>query len=289
MSRVGQLLMHNYRSELPIMKHLSSISAVVLVVCSLSARAQQRGVGNTVLLPELQAEYALHGDDYLLLSLQGPTRTGSYNGTQLNQLGLQLAYEKFWSEHWSGGATLRGAAYTGYRGGSDVQRLYVDVTPELFVRHWNQLGKFNFRQRLGVEYTVPADPLIDGRALTRLRFDLDRVFPVGKLALRPRLAYEAFAYLRFQREETEPKERLIDFGALRADVGIQVSPHFDLTPWVGSSTAYRILLEQTDLNGKVVVPGGRYNSLTPVVGLDVRYTIFRGSEVFERRQLPTQH
>ncbi|MCB2376133.1 hypothetical protein LGH70_00955 [Hymenobacter sp. BT635] len=260
-----------------------------LLAVSPAAKAQRRSVNNTLLLPELQVEYALRADDYLLVSLQGPTRVGSYNGTQLNQLGLQVAYEKFWNERWSGGATLRSAAYTTYRGGSDVQRLYVDVTPELYLRHWNTVGQFNFRQRLGVEYTLPADPLMDGRALARLRLDLDRVFEVGKVALRPRLAYEAFAYLRFQREEDAPKERTIDFGTLRADLGIRVSPHFDLTSWVASSTAYRIVLEQTDPSGTVVIPGGNFNSVTPIVGLDVRYTIFRGKSAFERRQLPTQH
>ncbi|TGE19853.1 hypothetical protein [Hymenobacter elongatus] len=271
------------------MNYIASFGAAVLIVLSFSAQAQRNSVNNTLLLPELQAEVALHDDDYLLVSVQGPTRIGGFDGTQLDRLGLQLAYEKFWSERWSGGATLRGAAYGVYRGGSDVQRLYVDGTPELFVRHWNTWGKFNFRQRLGLEYTFLSDPLAEGRAVTRLRLDLDRVFAVGKLALRPRLAYEAFTYLRFQREETEPKERIIDFGALRADLGIRVSPHLDLTPWVASNTAYRFVLEQTDVDGNVVVPGGKFNSITPVVGLDIRFTIFRGPGVFERRQLPTQH
>ncbi|MCB2407128.1 hypothetical protein [Hymenobacter lucidus] len=272
------------------MKHLFPVAALAAFLLSgPAAQAQRRAVNNTLLLPELQAEYALRADDYLLLSLQGPTRTGGFDGTQLNQLGLQVAYERFWSPQWSGGASLRGAAYTVYRNGSDVQRLNVDVTPELFVRHWNTIGQFNFRQRLGVEYTLPADELVDGRALARLRLDVDRLVPVGKLMLRPRLAYEALAYLRFQREETEPKERVLDFGSLRADLGIVVSPHFDLTPWVAASTAYRFVLEQTDIDGNVVVPGGSFNSVTPVVGLDLRYTIFRGKAEFERRQLPTQH
>lgn len=273
------------------MKQLFFVPAALaaLLMTGPAAQAQRRAVNSTLLLPEPQAEYALRGDDYLLLGLQAPTRTGGSDGTELNQLGLRLAYERFWNPGWSGGATLRGDAYTSFQGVSDDKNLFFNITPELFVRHWNTLGKLNFRQRLGVEYTIPTEPLTDGRALVRLRLDVDRLVPLGKLALRPRLAYEAFTYLRFQRKETEPKERVLDFGSLRADLGIVLSPHVDLTPWVATSTAYRFVLEQTDIDGNVVVPGGRFNSVTPVVGLDLRYTIFRDKAVFERRQLPTQH
>ncbi|TGE21962.1 hypothetical protein E5K00_17035 [Hymenobacter aquaticus] len=274
------------------MKNLSFAGVIALAFLALatsSAQAQRRTVGPTLLLPELQAEYALRQDDYLLLSVQGPTRTGSYDGTQLNQLGLRLGYERFWSPQWSGGGALRTDAYTSFQGVSDDKNLFLNITPELYLRHWNTFGAVNFRQRLGVEYTVPGEPLVDGRALARLRLDVDRVMMVGKLALRPRVAYEALAYLRFQREEEQEKERVIDFGSLRADLGIRVSPHVDVTPWVASNASYLFVLEQTDLNGNVTVPGGKANTVVPVVGLDLRYTLFRGGATFERRQLPTQH
>jgi hypothetical protein len=54
-------------------------------------------------------------------------------------------------------------------------------------------------------------------------------------------------------------------------------------------TAYTNVLQQTDASGNVVIPGGRRNFVTPVLGLDLRYTIFQGKQAFERRQLPTQH
>jgi hypothetical protein len=103
------------------------------------------------------------------------------------------------------------------------------------------------------------------------------------------LAYEGFVYLRLQRDENEPKERVIDFSALRAEIGCRVSDHFDFTPWVASQTAYSNVLQQTDASGTVVIRGGRRNFVTPVLGLDLRYTIFQGKQVFERQQLPTQH
>lgn len=254
-----------------------------------AATAQRRSVGSTLLLPEIQAELALKGDDYLLLGVRGPISTGSYKGTTLDQLGLNLGYERFWNEQWSGGATLRTDVYSAYRNGTDVSRLYVNTTPELFVRHWSTIGAFNFRQRLGVEYFVPGGDDAKSRAITRLRFDLDRVFPLGQtLALRPRMSYEAAAYLRLQRDESEEKERVIDFGNMRAELGVRVSPRLDFTPWVASQTTYINALVQRDANGNPT-SGGRTNLLTPVVGLDVRLTLFTGGSVFERRQLPTQH
>lgn len=263
--------------------------AGVLFLSVSAASAQRRFVGSTVLLPEVQAELALKGDDYVLLGLRGPITTGDFDGTNLDQVGLNLGYERFWSTAWSGGATLRADFYEYYRGGSDVQRLQADVTPEVFVRHWNTLGRFNFRQRLGAEYFIAGGESADSRALTRLRLDLDRVFPLGeKVALRPRVAYEAVAYLRLQRDENETKERVLDFGSLRGEVGVRLSPRFDFTPWVAAQTVYLNSLPQYDALGNQT-GGGRTNLVTPAVGLDLRLTLFRGGAPFERRQLPTQH
>jgi hypothetical protein len=164
----------------------------------------------------------------------------------------------------------------------------VDTTPELYVRHWNTLGGFNFRQRLGLEYNIPGGAS-QSRALARLRLDLDRVVPVGRVLLRPRLAYEGLAFLRLQRDQNEPKERVIDFTALRAEAGVRLSDHFDFTPWFAHQSAYAFVLPQTDAKGTLTIPGGRRNFITPAIGVDVRYTLFKGKQVFERRQLPTQH
>jgi hypothetical protein len=262
---------------------------LIEILAGPTAHSQSRRVVNGLnLAPVLQVEYALPDDDYLFLGTNTPLATGTYQGLILNRAGLNAGYERFWNTSWSGGATLGLSGYSTNRGG-DVSSLNVDVVPELFVRHWNTLGSFNFRQRLGIEYIIPGGADNESRALTRLRFDLDRLIPVGRVVLRPRLAYEAFAYLRLQRDEDEPKERTIDFTALRAEVGCRLSDHFDLTPWFAYQTGYNNVLQQTDVNGTVVIPGGRRNFVTPVLGLDLRYTIFQGKQVFDRRQLPTQH
>ncbi len=75
---------------------------------------------------------------------------------------------------------------------------------------------------------------------------------------------------------------------MRAEVGVRVSPRFDFTPWLASQTSYLNALPQYDIDGNQI-SGGPTNLLTPVVGLDLRLTLFRGGAPFERRQLPTQH
>ena len=272
------------------MRYLYYLPLVLGFFSAVSATAQRRTVSNTLLLPELQTEVALNGDDYLLIGLRTPLLTGTSHGLEVERVGLNLGFERFWDQQWSGGATLRTEFYDAYSGGSDVSKLYVDVVPELFLRHWNTLGGFNFRQRLGVEYYVPGGNNSESRAITRLRLDLDRVFPLGEhTAIRPRLAYEAAAYLRLQRDEDDSKERFIDFGTLRAEDGIRVSPQFDFTPWVASQTGYVIALPDFDSTGQITKPGGPTNLISPAVGLDLRFTFFSGGTPFERRQLPTQH
>ena len=271
------------------MRYLYHLLLVLGLFSTVSATAQRRTVSNTLLLPELQTEVALKGDDYLLIGLRTPFAAGTSQGIDIERVGLNVGYERFWNQQWSGGATLRTEFYSAYSGGGDVSKLYVDVVPELFLRHWNTLGGFNFRQRLGVEYYVPGGKNSESRAITRLRLDVDRVIPLGEhTAIRPRIAYEAVAYLRLQRDETELKERVIDFGGMRAEVGVIVSPRFDFTPWVASQTNYLNTLPQFDASGNQT-SGGRTNIVSPVVGLDMRLTLFRGGTPFERRQLPTQH
>lgn len=132
--------------------------------------AQTRHVTNDAeVLPEVQAEYALEGDNYGWLGLSGPV-TASHNGG-LRNIGLRVGYEHFWNTTWSGGGLLRFATYKSYRGGSDTGGLVVDLAPEAYLRHWNTFGGFNFRQRLGLEYYVPAGEA-KSRALVGLRLDL---------------------------------------------------------------------------------------------------------------------
>jgi hypothetical protein len=231
---------------------------------------------------EVQGEYALQNGNYGFLSVRH-RRTNILNYNQ-----AKAGYEHFWNDRWGIGGTARYDYYRVREYPSGERVMQGEFVPEVFLRHSGKVGSFNLRQRLGVEYNFPETPN-EGRALGRLRLDVDRLVPIGRVVLRPRLAYEGFAYLRLQRDENEPKERVIDFTALRAEIGCRVSDHFDFTPWLAYQTAYTNVLQQTDASGNVVIRGGRRNFVTPVLGLDLRYTIFQGKQVFERRQLPTQH
>ena len=111
--------------------------------------AQRRITGIATLLPEAQAELALTGDDYVLAAFNARAQTVSV-GSKFSVMQLRLGYEHFWNERWSGGGLLNLYAYNGgFSGNQESTRDYV-LVPEAFVRHWNNLGSFNFRQRLSV-------------------------------------------------------------------------------------------------------------------------------------------
>ncbi|TGE10058.1 hypothetical protein [Hymenobacter fodinae] len=262
-----------------------------LFLTGLAATAQQRLDRSAVFQPELQAELTLKNNDYLFLGLSALNTNGV--GTAFSGGQLRLGYEHFWSEQWSGGATLR--LQRQYRQGyGDFLGQPGNVIPGVFVRHLGKIGAFNVGQRLGIEYAVSTPKGYfanqDDRALARLRLDVDRLFPLSEtVALRPRVAYEAAAYLRFQRDENQLKERTIDFGALRAEVGVRLSPHVDITPWFAYQTVYAVFVPQYDAITGKQISGGRTNIVTPVIGLDARFTLFSDNTAQERRQLPTQH
>ena len=273
--------------------HLLSQFLLIIscLVFTIAAQAQRRSVGDVLLVPEIQTELALQGDDYLLATFNLVLPTNGTSNSTFAGGQLRLGYEHFWNERWSWGGTLRiiGGETQGY---GDLVGLAGDVAPGLLLRHSGKIGSLNFGQRLGLEYTMTFKDTRnlggEDRALTRLRFDVDRLFSLGeRLAIRPRIAYEIATYLRLQRDEDELKERVIDFGSLRAELGLRLSPRFDFTPWVASQTIYSNFLPQYDATGNQT-SGGRTNSVFPLVGFDARLTLLGGNSA-ERRQLPTQH
>ena len=267
-----------------------TIIATASLLLAPAAQAQSRRVVQALLLvPEAQAELALRNGDYLLLALRGE-RDSQRDGFAGRRLGVDeqrvtLGYEHFWNAHWSWGSTARWQ--------SPASGAFL-LVPEVLLRHRGPVGPLTFGQRLGVERRFyydqrdgGTDP--DSENWVSLRLDVEQVLPLGSLTLRPRLSYEAATHLRLQKADTDPDERFIQFGRLRGEVGIRVSPRFDLTPWLAYQTTYSLTLPQTNGMGQTTIPGGNLNQVAPAVGLDLRLTIFQGGEEFERRQLPTQH
>ncbi|SET80506.1 hypothetical protein [Hymenobacter actinosclerus] len=273
--------------------HLFSAVAAtsLLALAARPAAAQTRYTGNWLVLPEVQAEYTLSGNDYLLLGVSWARQARNGGGAYSNGQ-LRLGYEHFWNPSWSWGATLRAVPERNESNGNgEYLGLAGNIIPGLLLRHRAPLGPLNFSQRLAVEYAARTGNTLDSksRAHARLRLGLDREFAVGSVVkLRPRVAYEALAYLRFQRDEDQLKERFVDFGNLRGEVGVRLSPRFDFTLWVASQTQYINALQQFDKNGNPV-SGGSVNLRTPTVGLDVRFTLGRAALAADRQPLPTQH
>ena len=274
------------------MKRLTAGALLLAAVLARPAAAQtRREVRGVQLWAELQAELALKNGDYLLLTLHGEN-VPLFNGSRFNDrvLGFDVrsaavTYEHFWSDRWSGGASLQHASVSGFK----------YVAPELLLRHRSPVGPLTFGQRLGVYRTIPFGGLgrttaNDGSNFASLRLDLERLVPLGSgsLKLRPRLSYEAQTQVRLQKTQTDSDERTIQYTSLRAEVGCRLGDHLDFTPWFAYTTAYYFTIGQYNPVGNPI-GGGRYNAVTPVVGFDARITLFAGKTAFERRQLPTQH
>jgi hypothetical protein len=268
----------------------------LLLLGATAASAQvTRQVRATQLWPELQGELALRNGDYLLLTLRGERSTadqGSYHPSLgFNTRRARLAYEHFWSPSWSWGASAQLA------GGATGQTAFI---PEVLLRHRSPIfGGITFGQRLSLErnfskgggYPLGSGP--DGQFWGRLRVDVEKLLPLSSdaaagLALRPRLSYEASTHLRLQKSDTDPTERAIQYTSLRGEVGVRVSPRFDLTPWFAYQTDYQYYLEFRDSKG-VLVSGGKTNLVYPTIGLDLRFTLLPAGSKTERQQLPTQH
>ena len=255
-----------------------------------AAAQTRRTISGLQLWPEVQAELALPGNDYLLLSARGQQNTDNNHliGAEpkrvlgFDEQRVNLAYEHFLSEHWSLGGTL------GYFTASSKDYVLI---PEVLLRHRSSIGPLTFGQRLSLERTFPSATGAKGQTNARLRFDLEKLLPIGtgSFALRPRLSYEAGTHVRLLKSDTDPDERFIQYTSLRGEVGFRVAGLFDFTPWFAYQTQYNFSLASYDKNNQIIIPAGRLNAVTPVLGLDLRFTIIQGQSAETRQQLPTQH
>ena len=265
-------------------------SALVLLTAAQSVSAQTtRTVQPLMGVPEVQAEWVLHNGDYLLLGVGGRRVFDNYSPAPPRALGfddlrLNLGYEHFWQKGWSIGGTLRAVNFHDK----------IAVVPQVLLRHRSQLGGLTFGQRLAVERTLGNTNSFvygsgpEGENWIRLRADLEKRYPLGPIALRPRLSYEAATHMRLQKGTNDSDERTIQFTSLRGEVGLRLSNRFDLTPWFAYQTRYSTTIQLFNQQGQPT-SGTRLNQVDPTIGLDVRFTFFAGKAAFERQQLPTQH
>ena len=268
------------------MKRLTALLCLLVTLPALPAAAQtRRTVFGLQLWPEVQGEVALPGNDYLVLAVRGQHYTDR-NGTNdpsrflgFDERRVSAGYEHFWDEHWSIGGTLAYASFS---------KSYV-LVPEVLLRHRSPVAGFTFGQRLSIEQTLPGATTSGGLTNARLRADLEKMLSIGSARLRPRLSYEAATRVRLLKSSTDPDERTVQFTSLRGEVGCRLSSRCDVTPWFAYQTQYSFSLARLDQYNNVIVPAGRTNIVSPVLGLDVRFTFLQGQDAANRRQLPTQH
>ena len=75
--------------------------------------------------------------------------------------------------------------------------------------------------------------------------------------------------------------------SLRAEVGVRLSSRVDLTPWFAYQARYDFTLAKYDINGNITTPAGGLDAVSPVLGLEARFTLGQLAEGW--RQPPTQH
>lgn len=199
-------------------------------------------------------------------------------GDQLQRWQVQAGYEWLLSQRWSGGVAEKMTFDPGD---------YRTFHSAGFLRHCGHIGSVQFRKRALFEYLAHnQDQPSSGQI--RLRADLDRTFPVGKVALRPRLAYEIQFDLSFEQKTKaeQQQERRVDHAYLRVELGVEVSERLTLVPYLLKQTDFIVAIEQTNADGHVV-PGGPRNLRFPGFGFDVRYTLPGQTPGEKPRDLPT--
>jgi hypothetical protein len=265
------------------------ISAALTLV-SLYATAQSKATGPWSAMLGGQANYLSSHNHALLLRGQLERsfdtdfnaldkRTG---GGQLQRAVALVGYEWLLSERWTGGliekVTFEPGPTRSFQTGG-------------FLRHSGHIGSVQFRKRALVEHVV-VDNLGEhqpntGRA--RFRVDFDRTWLVGRIGLRPRVAYEIQFDIAFKSTDAagspSAEKRTVDRALLRAELALDLTEHLSVVPYVLRRTEFTTAVGTFNQDGSVQVPKGPRNLRYPTVGVDVRFTLPTGRMLV--RTLPT--
>ncbi len=210
-----------------------------------------------------------------LLGADEATRAGG----AFQRLIVQGGFEWLLNERWTGGVIEKinfdPAATRTFQTGA-------------FLRHCGHIGAVQFRKRALVEHLARNQQQPDG-AQIRLRVDFDRDFRLNPtLMLRPRLSYDAQFYFSLEKTPADaptPEQRTVDRGLLRLEMALIQQEHLALVPFVQKQIDYVIAIEQRDGQNNITVPAGSRNLRTPIVGLEVRYTL--SADPAAQHTLPT--
>ncbi|QNF31758.1 DUF2490 domain-containing protein [Adhaeribacter swui] len=235
------------------------------------------------LWPEVQAEFVFKSTSFLFFRHQYRFTTNQdYQGlhspilnNQLKRIQFRVGYEHVLTNAWGVG----GSQMFSFEPGRKL--FFTDV----YLRHLSSIVGLQVIKRLMVDYLQYTTTSSVGRL--RPRLDLDKALKINNLPIRLRAGYELFLYTDFK--STKPYVgRIADRTRLRFEVAIQPNPHLTFTPFFTKQTDYSQLPDKVNEQTKTVIAGENQNSITPIWGVEFRYTIFQGNKPFPRIPMPVQ-
>ncbi|WP_162051667.1 DUF2490 domain-containing protein [Pontibacter pamirensis] len=247
---------------------------LLLVLLPLFTQAQDKVSAPAAIWPELQVNYGVGEEGLLFFRNQYRINTDSrYNDLQetgplsiFERVELALGYEHTFTDHWRGGLMLRYAA-------EDFPQTTFGA---LFLRHNGSIKSLYFNKQVMAEYVKQEN--LGASVRFRLTGELGKRFPFRSKFITPSISYEALLLSGIGRDENiEAQERGIDRTRLRANVTYELTNKLRLTPYFMRQTNYYYALVSPvyDEEEQLIEEGytTKRNRISPVVGLELKYTI----------------
>lgn len=247
------------------------------------AQAQEKQYLAPELWPEVQAEYVFKNTSFLYFRHQYRFTTNpDFKGlnslvlnNRLKRIQFRLGYEQVFTAAWGLGGSQMFSLEPG-------RKLYFT---DVYLRHSSFIAGLQVIKRVMVDYLQYSNTASIGRL--RPRLDLDKGLKINNFTVRIRAGYEAFFYTDFKLGKPY-SARIIDRTRLRAEIALQPNPHLTVTPFFTKQTDYTRLPDELNEQNEVIIAGENQNSITPIWGIELRYTFFRGHKPFPRIPAPVQ-
>lgn len=257
------------------MKNIFLLTLLMLPFCG---QAQSKITMPVTLWPELQVNAGAGENGLLFFRNQYRINTDSrYNDLKdsgvlsgFERVEFSLGYEHTLSEHWRGGAILRYAA----------ENYPTAMFYGAFVRHNGTLKSLYFNKQLLFEYVDQKGR--DKFGNNRIMVELGKRLPVKQQFISPGISYEALLLTEFGKaEDDNQQQRTIDRTRLRLSLNYELTEKLRINPYFMRQTDYYYweVPPVYDENEQLVEEGytEKRNRITPVIGLEIKYTINRPS------------
>ncbi|MFD3000287.1 DUF2490 domain-containing protein [Pontibacter toksunensis] len=247
---------------------------LLLFLLPLFTHAQDRVTAPTAIWPELQLSYGVGEDGLLFFRNQYRINTdGRYNDLReagplsaFERVEVVLGYEHTLTDHWRGGVILRYAA-------EDYPQT---MFGSLFLRHNGNIKGLYFNKQVMAEYVKQEN--LEGYGRFRLAAELGKRLPFRSKFITPSISYEAMLLSGLgKKEDVTTEERGIDRTRLLFNVTYEFSDKLRLTPYFMRQVNYYYALVSPvyDEEENLIEEGytTKRNRISPVVGLELKYTI----------------